>query len=150
MKPASWKAFSLMIALCLAMLLLAATPPSQHMHVQVGATTDAQIGAASVIKTNVTASVNVKASFGNLYGLYVLNGAASTCYVQVINSASAGTIGTNVVAAFPLPASTTTPVYLPFEPPVGGFTNGIAVGIATTANGSTPCGTGGNVTVLYQ
>jgi hypothetical protein len=119
-------------------------------HVQIGASSDTGNGASSAVKTVVTSSVNVKATPGNLYGFYALNGAASTCWVQFINSATAGTIGTGVIASFPLPASTTTPVYLPFDTPVGGFSAGIAVGIATTATGATPCGTGGNLTVIYK
>ncbi len=102
-------------------------------------------------KSAVTSSVNVKASAGNVYGVFALNGAASTCWIQFINSASAGTLGTAVILSIPLPASTTQPVYLQPAPfALANFAAGIAVGIATTATGSSACGTGGNLTVLYN
>jgi len=102
-------------------------------------------------KATLTASVNVKATAGNVYGVFALNGAASTCWVQFINSATAGTLGTGVIFSVPLPASTTTPVYLPPTSfPLAQFTTGIAVGIATTPTGSAACGTGGNVVTFYK
>jgi hypothetical protein len=103
------------------------------------------------VQSTVTASVNVKASAGNVYGLQALNGAASTCWVQFINSAGAGTLGTGVIFAIPLPASTTQPVAVgPGDIALANFSSGIAVGIATTANGAVACGTGGNLTIFYQ
>jgi len=105
----------------------------------------------SAAKATVTTSVNVKASAGNVYGVFALNGAASTCWVQFINSASTGTLGTGVIFSIPLPASTTQPVYVQPAPfALSNFAAGIAVGIATTATGAVACGTAGNLTVFFQ
>lgn len=102
-------------------------------------------------KATVTSSVNVKASAGNVYGVLAMNGAASTCWVQFINSAGAGTLGSGVIFAVPLPASTTQPTWIGPSPiALANFSTGIAVGIATTATGSSACGTGGNLTVFFQ
>ncbi len=106
---------------------------------------------SSSAKSAVTASVNVKASAGNVYGVLALNGAASTCWLQFINSATAGTLGTSVIFSVPLPASITQPVYVQPAPfALSNFSSGIAVGIATTATGSSACGTAGNLTVFYK
>lgn len=105
----------------------------------------------SANESGITASVNVKASAGNVFGGYALNGAASTCWIQFINSAGAGTLGTGVVFSIPLPASTTQPVTFGFgDMALSNFSTGIAVGIATTQTGSTACGTAGNVVVFYK
>lgn len=101
-------------------------------------------------QATLTASVNVKASAGNVYGVFALNGAASTCWVQFINSASAGTLGTGVIFAVPLPASTTQPVWIQLDTALSNFAAGIAVGVATTPTGAVACGTGGNVIVFYK
>lgn len=106
---------------------------------------------SSSVQATLTASVNVKASAGNVYGVQALNGAASTCWVQFINSATAGTLGTGVIFSIPLPASTTQPVAVgPGDIALANFTAGIAVGIATTPTGAVACGTAGNLTVFYQ
>lgn len=97
---------------------------------------------------SLTTSVNVKASAGNVYGMSVTNGAASVCWIQFINSAGAGTLGTGAIFSVALPASGTVNIFFNF--PVGGFTTGIAVGISTTQNGSTACGTAGSATVWYK
>lgn len=99
----------------------------------------------------LTTSVNVKASAGNVYGVFALNGAASTCWVQFINSAGAGALGTGVVFSVPLPASTTQPVYVQPSPfALAQFSTGIAVGVSTTATGAVACGTAGAVVVFSK
>lgn len=102
-------------------------------------------------KATLTASSNVKATPGNVYGVFAINGAASVCWVQFINSTGAGTLGTGVVFSVPLPGSTTQPVYIPpGSVALANFTSGIAVGIATTPTGATACGTAGNVVVFAE
>jgi len=111
----------------------------------------AAVALSNSVKATLTTAVNVKASAGNVYGVFALNGAASTCWIQFINSAGAGTLGTGVIFSIPLPASTTQPVWVgPAPMALGNFSTGIAVGIATTATGSSACGTGGNLTVFYK
>lgn len=103
------------------------------------------------VQATLTTPVVVKASSGDVFGVYALNGAITTCWVQFINAASSPVLGTNVVFAIPLPGSVTQPVYLsPGAFALANFSAGISVGIATTANGSTPCGTAGNLTAFYE
>jgi hypothetical protein len=126
--------------------LLSGQVPTQHVP---AAGSPFSLTASS--KSTVTSSVNVKASTGNVYGVFAINGAASTCWIQFINSAGAGTIGTGVIFAIPLPASTTQPVYVAPSPfALSNFSTGIAVGVATTATGAVACGAGANLTVWYQ
>jgi hypothetical protein len=126
----------------------AAVPTNQIWSVHAPSTA-AGAAVSSSTKSSVTTSVNVKASAGSVYGIYALNGAASVCWVELINSSGAGTLGTGVTFSVPLPASITQPVWIPFTYPVN-FSSGIAVGIASAAGGASGCGTAGNVVVFYQ
>lgn len=103
----------------------------------------------SAISASVTNSVNVKASPGSVYGFSIANGAATVCYAQFINSAGAGTLGTGVVFAIALPGSSVVN-FPPDWYSLGNFSAGIAVGIATTPNTNSACGTAGNVTTFYK
>jgi hypothetical protein len=123
-----------------------AAPANQIWHVATPTTaTGAAISASG--KATITISVNVKASAGNVYGVYAVNGAASVCWVEFVNSATAGTLGTAVILSIPLPASGVSNVTFPY--PVN-FSTGIAVGIASAVNGASACGTAGNLTVFFQ
>ena len=104
---------------------------------------------ANSVQASLTASVNVKASPGNVYGVSVQNAAGTVCWVQFINSAGAGTLGTAVVFAIAVPATTAITVG-PGDIGLGNFSTGIAVGLSTTNNGSSACGTAGNLTVFYE
>lgn len=113
--------------------------------------TAAGVALSSSTKTANTSSVNVKASAGNLYGVIALSGVSTTCWLQFINSASAGTLGTAVILSIPLPASTTQPLWItPGSLALANFSSGIAVGTSTTATGSTACGTGSTVDVFFH
>jgi hypothetical protein len=113
------------------------------------ALTTASVTATSLSTTTSTTGTNVKAGSGNLYGLYALNGVASTCWVQFMNSASTGTLGTLPILSVPLPASTTQPIWIPLYYPVF-FSNGIAIGTSTLNNGTVACGTATAVTVFFK
>jgi hypothetical protein len=103
------------------------------------------------VQASLTTPVVVKAGAGDVFGVYALNGAITTCWVQFINAASSPVLGTNVVFSIPLPASVSQPVYVsPGAFALANFPAGISVGIATTATGSTPCGTAGNLTAFYE
>ena len=95
----------------------------------------------------LTASVNVKASAGNVYGIAYANGAATVCWVECVNSASAGTLGTASLLSIPMGGSATGT--WTSEMPVQ-FSSGIACGIATAPGGASACGTAGNITVFYK
>lgn len=117
--------------------------------VHIASTTDATIGLLSSTKSAVTTSVNVKASAGNVYGVFFLNGAVAGCWIELINASGAGTLGTGVVTNIPMANAGTA--LLMFNPPITGFTSGIAVGSATAAGGGTQCGTATTgIVVLYK
>jgi hypothetical protein len=97
----------------------------------------------------LTTAVVVKASAGNIYGFQVTNGAASVCYLEFINAASAPSLGTAAVYSFAVPASGTLTL------PPGSFAlsrngTGISVGMATAYNGSTQCGTAATGVIFYD
>jgi hypothetical protein len=104
---------------------------------------------SSSVQAGITTSVNVKASTGNVYGVSVQNAAATVCWVQFINSAGAGALGTGVIFAVAVPATSVVNLG-PGDIALGNFSTGIAVGLATTNNGATACGTAGNLTVFYE
>lgn len=106
-------------------------------------------GLTATSKATVTSSVSVKTSAGLLYGVFVMNGAVATCWLELINSASAGTLGTAVIMNIPMASAGLQ--YLQFSPPIGGFTSGIAVGSASAVGGASACGTAvTGVTVIYK
>jgi hypothetical protein len=117
--------------------------------VQVNPNTASANATTAAVKLTVTSSVNVKASAGNVYGVSASNGAAAICWVQFINSATAGTLGTGVIFSIALPVSGVVTVP-PGAMALSNFSSGIAVGIASSTNSSTACGTAGNLTVFYQ
>jgi hypothetical protein len=102
----------------------------------------------------VSASVNVKASAGNVYGVVAQNNATTGCWLQFINSASAGTLGTGIVFQVPIPAAVASAqqpfIYIQAPPyALGSFSSGIAVGLSTSVGGSIAC-TSANVSVFYK
>jgi len=99
--------------------------------------------------TGLTTAVVVKASAGNLYGFTAYNGAATVCFVEFINTASAPALGTNAVFSVAIPA-TTSIVWPQAEIPLVNFSTGISVGLATAYNGATACGTAGDVYPIYK
>jgi hypothetical protein len=112
--------------------------------------TAAGVALSSAGKATVTSSVNVKASAGNVYGLSIVNGAGAGCWLELINSASAGTLGTAVIFNIALPTSGTLTIP-PGTLALGNFSSGIAVGAASAIGGSSACGTAvTGVTVFYQ
>jgi hypothetical protein len=106
-------------------------------------------------QTSLTAAVVAKAASGNVYGFTVTNLSTSTsCFLQVLNSSSSPALGTNILMIMPVPASTST-VPGVAQLPVSGavyqnFGTGISVGLATTATGSTACGTAGLLMLWYK
>jgi hypothetical protein len=119
------------------------------LYVENQPTSGTQVALSSSGKATLTTSVNVKASAGNLYGFSAVNGAATVCWLQCVDSAGAGTLGTAVIFQAALPASGT----LSFPPGAIALANGasgIACGIASAVNGASACGTAGNVTLYYK
>jgi hypothetical protein len=97
----------------------------------------------------LTTAVVVKASAGNLYGFQVTNGAASVCYLQFINVASAPTLGTASTYSFAVPASGTLTLQ-PGSLPLSNYTAGISVGMSTAFNGASACGTAATAVIFYK
>jgi hypothetical protein len=96
----------------------------------------------------VTVSQSIKASAGNLYGFSVVNGAGAGCWLQCVNSAGAGTLGTAVIFQAAIPTSGS--VYQSPGPfPLGNFSTGIACGMASAINGASACGTAATGVAIY-
>lgn len=111
------------------------------------------IGLTSFANASVTTSVSVKASAGNIYGFYAVNGAATVCYLQFVNSSGTGTLGTAPLFSVPIPGSATNGgIYImpPASVSLSTASTGIAVGLSTTQNGATACGTAGTIGVWYK
>jgi hypothetical protein len=109
----------------------------------------AAVSSTSLSTSTSTTGTNIKTSTGNLYGLYAVNGVASVCWVQFMNSGSTGTLGTAPIVSFPLPASTTQPIWIPLHYPIN-FSTGIAIGTSTLNNGTVACGTATAVVVQFK
>lgn len=100
---------------------------------------------------SATASVGIKASAGNLYGFVANNGQATACFLQCVNSATAGTLGTAPIISFPLALATGTTQTVVISPiPLANFSTGIACGFSTVAGGASACGTASTATILYK
>lgn len=88
---------------------------------------------------------------GTLGGWFLGNPAATICYVQIFDVATAGavTLGTTVpVKSLMMPAGAAANV--PAVAPGIAFASGIQVACTTTSTGSTPCGTGCDVNFDYK
>lgn len=97
----------------------------------------------------LTTAVVAKASSGTLWGFSVTNGAASVCYLQFINAASAPVLGTAAQFSIAIPASATL-TSLPGAVSFGFMATGISIGMSTTYNGSTACGTAATAVLFYK
>ena len=109
----------------------------------------AALSVTSLSTSTTTTGTNIKSTAGNLYGVFAINGVASTCWLQFMNSGAGGTLGTAAIVSFPLPASTTQPIWIPLPFPIA-FSTGIAIGTSTLVNGSVACGTATAVMVQYK
>lgn len=105
--------------------------------------------------TAVTGVVSVKGSAGGLYGYYIGNPNATTCYMQVFNLASGSvSLGsTTPNLTLPIPPQNATNgnggANLTFPIPIA-FSAAISLASTTTATGSTTTGCGMTVNVWYQ
>jgi hypothetical protein len=98
--------------------------------------------------TTITAGQNIKASAGCLYGFGIVNGAGTGCWLQCMDAATGGTLGTNTIWQAPIVASAT--VYqAPGAIPLACGANGIACGMASAVNGASNCGTAATAAVFY-
>ena len=115
--------------------------------------TNSLAGLKPSVQTSLTTAVVVKSSVGNVYAMQVLNGSASTCYLEFMNSNTSPSLGTAAAFSIIVPGSGTNGglVFIPqgffsYE----SFTTGISVGMATTYNGSSACGTAAIATIWYE
>lgn len=93
----------------------------------------------------------VKGTAATLGGWQILNSAATICYLQIFDVATATTVtlGTTVPDqsfGWPAGAAANIPATLPGI----AFANGIKIAATTTRAGSTPCGTGMDVNLFYK
>jgi len=131
------------------LLLSAIAVVAYSQTVKVTASADPNLGLTAGSKSAVTTAVNVKASAGNVYGVFFLNGAVAGCWLELIDNSGNGTLGTGVVVSLPMASSGSQ--LLTFNPPIGPFVSGIAVGSASAVGGASACGTAATgVTVLYK
>lgn len=99
--------------------------------------------------TVVGTVLTVKGTAGQLQGYEILNSAATICYLQIFDVATATTVtlGTTVPTAplgFPAGAAgNVSDLNL-------GFVNGIKIAATTTRTGLTACGTAMDVTLFYK
>lgn len=109
-----------------------------------------QVGVAltATPETALTTAVNLKASTANLYGFQVTNGAASVCYLQFINGTSP-VLGTASTYSFAVPASGSLTV-MPGTFALSNYATALSVGMSTTYNGSTACGTAATAVIFYK
>lgn len=120
-----------------------------------GVTTNAQAvnGYSTIFIPGLAGTVtSVKSSAaGTLAGWYIFNPAATVCYIQIFDVATAGavTLGTTVpTRSMGLPIGSAANI--PAVAPGIAFANGIQVASTTTATGSTPCGTGSDVNFDFK
>jgi hypothetical protein len=118
---------------------------------QVTPQTNAASGGAATAssQSSLTTAVAIKASAGNLYAFQVTNGAATACYLEFINAASGPTLGTGAVYSFYVAGSGSL-TFSPGSLGLSNFSTGISVGMATTYNGSSACGTAATAVIFYQ
>ena len=93
----------------------------------------------------------VKGTEATLGGWQILNSAATICYLQIFDAATATaiTLGTTVPdQSFGWPAGAAANVPATF--PGIAFTNGIKIAATTGRANSTPCGTGMDVNIWYK
>lgn len=91
----------------------------------------------------------VKSTAGSLVGWYLFNPAATTCYIQIFDTAGSVTLGTTAPAlSFGLPAGGAANVGSNMSGVA--FANAIKIASTTTRAGSTPCGTGSDVNFWYR
>lgn len=98
----------------------------------------------------ITGATTVKSSAGNLFGWYIFNPNATTCYLQFYNAASGGiTVGTSVIMALAVPAGAAANVS-PGSLAMNNFSSDIGIAASTAVTGSTStCSTGMVVNLWY-
>jgi hypothetical protein len=103
-------------------------------------------GAFSSTFINATgAAVNIKNSFGNLYGLTLTNNTAAVAFVEFFDTAVVPTLGTTAVAfCVEIPASGNVTLQ-PCEIALKNFVNGIGFAVVTIENGTTPASVTGMI-----
>ena len=105
-------------------------------------------GSTPAIFSFLTTAVSVKGSAGQVYKVQCDNLAGgSNAWVQLINVASGGTLGTTVIDQIPLAAGGTGGFSLASGE---AFSAGIFIGAATASNGSSAVSTAVNCSVAFK
>jgi len=91
----------------------------------------------------------VKGSAGTLGGWFILNSAATVCYVQFFDTTGAVTLGTTT-PTFSLGLPAGAAANIPATRPGIAFSSGLKIAATTTRAGSTACGTGVDVNLWYK
>lgn len=93
--------------------------------------------------------LNIKASAGNVYGITVVNKAATVIYLQFYNTAGAPVLGTSVISWIPVPASGTL-IIPPSALAILNLATGIGIGASTTPTSTGTPATAPDVTVWFK
>lgn len=91
----------------------------------------------------------VKGSAGTLGGWFILNSAATVCYVQFFDTTGAVTLGTTT-PTFSLGLPAGAAANIPASRPGIAFSKGLKIAATTTRAGSTACGTEVDVNLWYK
>jgi hypothetical protein len=99
----------------------------------------------------LTTAQTVKASQANLYGVWVYNPNASTCFLQVFNAASGSvTLGTTTpIFSFAVPNGPSAAISAPGSLAMANFATALSIAATTTATGASTCPTGMVVNLFY-
>lgn len=105
--------------------------------------------ASCLVKNGAALTVlSVKASPGSVYGLTIVNKAATVIYIQFYNQATTPTLGTSVVNWIPVAASATL-VIPPGSMALSNYATGIGIGASTTPTSTGTPGTAPDVSIWY-
>lgn len=121
---------------------LFANPVAQTTNGYTPATIAALVGTVTAVKSSAAATLG---------GWYLFNNAATVCYIQIFDVATAGGVTLGVTAptlSLGIPAGAAANI--PAVSPGILFANGIQVASTTTRSNSTACGTGSDVNFFYK
>jgi len=122
---------------------------TNNVAVTVSPSTGAGNALSASSQSALTTAVVVKAAAGGLYGFQVTNGAASVCYLQFINAASAPVLGTAATYSFAIPASGTLTLQ-PGSYSMSAYATGISVGVSSAYNGASACASPATAVIFYK
>jgi hypothetical protein len=130
------------------------TSSSAPFPVQTFTGTTGGANAYKIISAATTNAANIKASTGQVYGIYLVNLNAAVRYLKLYNMTGSPTVGTSTPElTFAIPASTTGAGFVLTVPTGIAFTVGIAMALTTGVGDSDSTAVAANEivgTILYK